>query len=84
MTIWNLTFGVCIQLSIWMVKQRIKLVLASNEPWMQEHEPNKFHTIVSEVSSFVGILRTKVGYGSFWKINNYKRLITNQIKLSSF
>ena len=58
MRIWSLIFGFCIQLSILMVSnwlsKRNKPVLASKEPWMQENGLNKFRTIVSEVTSFVG------------------------------
>ena len=35
------------------IKHSFMPVLASKEPSMQENGQNKFHTIVSEVSSFV-------------------------------
>ena len=54
----KLDFSICIQSSIlmiyWMIKHKIKPVLIYNEPWMQGNGRKKFHTIVSEVSSFVG------------------------------
>ena len=60
MTDWSLMFGFCIQLNILnfnqMIKQRNKEFLASKETWMQENGLDKFRTIVSEVSSFVGSL----------------------------
>ena len=37
-----------------MSKHRNKSVLAYKEPWIQEKELNRFRTIVSEVSYFVG------------------------------
>ena len=37
-----------------MSKHRNKPVLVYKEPWMQEKGLNKFRTIVSEVSFFVG------------------------------
>ena len=36
------------------IKHRNKPVLAYKKPWMQGNGLNKFRTIVSEVSSFVG------------------------------
>ena len=58
MTIWSLIFCFCIQLSIlmvfWKIKHRNKPVLAYKDPYMQEIGLNKFRTIFSEVSSFMG------------------------------
>ena len=39
----------------WKIKDRNKPFLAYKEPWIQESEIKKFRTIVSEVSSCVGI-----------------------------
>ena len=39
-----------------MIKHRIRPGLAYKESWMQENGLNKLRTIVTEVSSFVGII----------------------------
>ena len=57
MTIWCVIFDFCIQFCILMVYGMINhryTVLAEKEPWMQENWLYKFHSIVSEVSFFVG------------------------------
>ena len=55
MTIWSLMFGSWIQSSILMVYlSSTETVLVYKEPWMQENGLNRFRTIVSKVSSFVG------------------------------
>ena len=37
-----------------MIEHKNKVVLVYEEPWMQKNGLNKFRTILSEVSSFMG------------------------------
>ena len=49
-----------------MIKYKNKSFLAYKEPWMQENELNKFRTIVSEVSYFVGNPVSEIWKSSFF------------------
>ena len=69
-----------------MIKHRQKPVLAYKEPWGQGKELNKFCTIVSEVSSFLGNPVSKVtGIRFGLRLNSFATFsIDNEYKLFSY